>query len=370
MRTGAAPGAGNVGEEEVRMIGSLDRRRLKSGLSLAAIAAVALLVGVGQGLAKGKTNVVCGQVITKSIRVANDLTNCPGDGLVIGADKVKVDLGGHVIDGVNAAGSDGIRNSGGFDDVRIEHGTVQQFSTGVDLVNATKNRIEHLTVQQSNQNGNRGIGLVGSSNNTIDHDTVTANYDGIHLSASDGNEIGHDDVSASLSSAIVLISGSDGNKVDHNRAHDNPAWGITSDFSTNNTYDHNKVFDNHIAGIEPFHGSGIHVDHNDLSGNTIGIEFFTTSNSFVTNNNVQSSTHDGIHTFQGSTGNLVRGNHSNRNGADGIDTADAGNTITKNHANKNATLGIFAAVGNTDGGGNKASGNGTASQCVGVTCKK
>ena len=240
---------------------------------------------------------------------------------------------------------------------------------GVDLAGgATNNKIEHLTVMHMT---GRGIGLIASSNNKISHDKVSGTFDGIHLNTnSDGNKIDHNDVFANTASAIVLIAGSDNNKVEHNKTHDNPSWGITSDNSINNTYDHNKVFNNHIAGIEPFHGVNTRIDHNDLEGNNIGIELFTTTASFVTHNHVKSSTHDGIHTFTGSTGNLLRDNHTNRNGADGIDVVDAGSTIAKNHADRNVNLGIFAAAGNTDGGDNKANHNGNPLECVGVVCKK
>ena len=67
------------------------------------------------------TTVVCGQVITQSTHVI--------DG-----------------DGVNAAADDGIDNTGGFDNVRIVHGTIQQFTQGVRLVGTTKNKVEHVTV--------------------------------------------------------------------------------------------------------------------------------------------------------------------------------------------------------------------------------
>ncbi len=46
-----------------------------------------------------------------------------------------------------------------------------------------------------------------------------------------------------------------------------------------------------------------------------------------------------------------------------------GTTIARNKANNNADLGIEAVPGVTDGGGNKASGNGNPAQCVNVQCK-
>ena len=328
-----------------------------------AIAAAALLtIGAGSALAKKPLPVACGQVITHNFHLRNDLVDCPGPGLVIGANHIRVDLGGHTVDGVNAG--DGIDNTGGFDNVIVRHGTVQQFQQGVHLVNASRNRLDRLTVQQTF----RGIEVESSDHTRIVHNRVTANFDGIHLIGSDTNRIAYNNVFGNTASAIVLITGSDGNKVVHNKTHDNASWGITSDFSADNVYDHNRVFRNTIAGIEPFHGTNIRITNNTVWRNQIGIELFTTTGSVLRGNKVRYSVGDGIHTFMGSTGNRLVNNSAHRNGDDGIDVEDAGNTIRRNHANRNADLGIFAAAGNIDGHGNTAHHNGNAAQCVGVAC--
>src|SRR6266550_1203166 len=330
---------------------------------LAVVTAALLTVGAGAALAK-KQPVACGQVIMHSIHLRNDLIDCPGPGLVIGANHIKVDLDGHTIDGVNNPAANGIDNTGGFDNVVIRHGTIQQFQQGVQLVNASGNTLSRLTVQQTF----RGIELGSSDHAKIDHNRVTANFDGIHLVSSTGNRISHNNVFGNTASAIVLITGSDNNKVDHNKTHNNASWGITSDFSANNVYDHNRVYRNNIAGIEPFHGTNLRITHNAVFRNQIGIELYTTTGSVLRGNTVRTSVGDGIHAFQGSTGNLLVGNSSHRNGADGIDIVDTGNTVKKNHANRNHDLGIFAAAGNIDGGGNTAHHNGNPAQCVGVAC--
>src|SRR4051794_32031506 len=116
------------------MGGHTSRRRLAPAVAFAAVAACFLTVVASPALAD---TVVCGQVITQNTHLSNDLTNCPADGLVIGAPNVKLDLGGHVVDGTNTAGSAGIANRLGFANVTIEHGTVQQFGNGVLLINAT-----------------------------------------------------------------------------------------------------------------------------------------------------------------------------------------------------------------------------------------
>ncbi|HEV8248539.1 MAG TPA: right-handed parallel beta-helix repeat-containing protein [Gaiellaceae bacterium] len=345
-------------------MGHTARRRVAPAIALAATAACLLTVGASPALA---ATVVCGQVITQSTQVGNDLTNCPADGLVIGAPNIKLDLGGHVVDGVGAAGSAGIANRLGFANVTIEHGTVQQFGNGVLLLNATGNEVAHLTVTQNF--GSRGIQLQGSNGNRIEHNKVFNNFDGIHLIGSDANRIRHNDVYGNTASAIVLITGSDDNRVDHNFTHDNPSWGLTQDGNSNgNRYEHNHVFNNRIAGIEPFNSSDLVISKNKVYGNRIGIELFNADKSTIAGNHIRGSTLDGIHSFQGSSGNLFSRNHADRNNDDGIDIADAGNTITKNHAGRNGDLGIFAAAGNTDGGGNKAKHNGNPAQCVGVTC--
>src|SRR4051794_23608464 len=45
----------------------------------------------------------CGSIVTASTTLRADLVDCPGDGLVIGADNITLDLKGHTLDGVAAA---------------------------------------------------------------------------------------------------------------------------------------------------------------------------------------------------------------------------------------------------------------------------
>ena len=77
---------------------------------LAALIAWALLaVLAGQALAN---HVQCGDVISQDTTLDSDLIDCPGDGLVIGADGITLDLGGHTVDGdgVGVFCDSGIKN--------------------------------------------------------------------------------------------------------------------------------------------------------------------------------------------------------------------------------------------------------------------
>jgi large repetitive protein len=61
------------------------------------------------------------------------------------------------------------------------------------------------------------------------------------------------------------------------------------------------------------------------------------------------------------------GNNCCTNGT-GFQIIGSGILVTDNTANNNAQYGINTAPGTIDGGGNRASGNGNAQQCVNVTC--
>jgi YVTN family beta-propeller protein len=95
--------------------------------------------GGGSALA---AQVHCGSTITADTRLAQDLSNCPGDGLVIGADNLTLDLNGHTIDGDATPGANG-RDRGirlaGHHGVTLQGGTVREFDTGALLDAATGN---------------------------------------------------------------------------------------------------------------------------------------------------------------------------------------------------------------------------------------
>src|SRR5437762_1384317 len=106
-------------------------------LALAATGFIAL--SGGQALA---APVSCGQVITKDTTLENDLTDCPGDGIVVGADKITLDLNGHTVEtSCDCTGQNGIDNTGGYDRVRILNGTVRGFEHSVALVGASNNTL-------------------------------------------------------------------------------------------------------------------------------------------------------------------------------------------------------------------------------------
>ena len=76
-----------------RRAGRTPRTRIKIE---AATALSCIAIGAPPAHAAGPG---CGAVVTKSTTLQRNLTNCPGDGFVIGADNLTLDLGRHTIDG-------------------------------------------------------------------------------------------------------------------------------------------------------------------------------------------------------------------------------------------------------------------------------
>jgi hypothetical protein len=68
------------------------------------LVAPAMLLGVFAGAAASAaaSHVGCGDTITVSTTLDSDLVECPGSGIIVGADKITLDLNGHTVGGVVA----------------------------------------------------------------------------------------------------------------------------------------------------------------------------------------------------------------------------------------------------------------------------
>jgi hypothetical protein len=77
---------------------------------------------------------------------------------------------------------------------------------------------------------------------------------------------------------------------------------------------------------------------------------------------------DGVFVQTTALGTLLEGNHALGSDDDGIDVDSPDTRLVGNHAVHNGDLGIEAVFGVTDGGRNKAHGNGNPAQCTNVDC--
>jgi parallel beta-helix repeat protein len=369
-----------------------------------AVLLAALAGGSAAGISAAPTTVVCGQTLTTSTTLANDLVDCPGTALVVGADGITIDLNGHTLDGTGAAGSEGIADDG-HQNLRVANGAIQQFRVdGVGLRGAPGSVVANMTVREigvgrEGQEETAGVVVLGSAETLLAHNRLDDN-------CLDG----------------VLVSGSPSSRIIGNELNDNCNVGVQVDDS-----DSTSLFANHASrnrgagiGIGNVRGASIvgnHVDGsffgfiygdlrdslislNRVTGNFLGIDLFpeSTGNRFVRNSfswngvgiviesddnliagNVVSHNQNpddpgdpggGIAVF--GTGNTIRSNvadaNGNANGGDGILVGVPGNTLTANGANRNGGHGIEAEPGTIDGGGNHAHANSLKPDCIGVVC--
>src|SRR5690606_28757168 len=93
-------------------------------LRTAAVAAILVLTAMVLVPGSAAAAPSCGAVVTTTTTVTANLTDCPGDGLIIGAHNITLNLNGRTVDGVGLGV--GIRNNG-FDNVTIRNGAVTGF---------------------------------------------------------------------------------------------------------------------------------------------------------------------------------------------------------------------------------------------------
>ena len=107
------------------------------------MAMTAALLPVGAQAAQAPlTTVPCGTVVTRSIRVANDLTNCSGVGLEIRAHGVTLDLNGHTIDGASNQ-STGVLVDG-FDRAVVKSGRLRALRLAEGVPGPAGRRVAHV----------------------------------------------------------------------------------------------------------------------------------------------------------------------------------------------------------------------------------
>ena len=336
--------------------------RLVVALTFIALAAPAAAQATGR-------DVACGATLTSDTKLRADLTNCPGDGLVVGKDGITLDLGRRTIDGAGADGTAGIRLNGRRN-VKIKNGTVREFAVGVALDAADGNTLSDLTVTK---NAGRGVNaLNGSDRNVFSGVRSTGNLTGIAITGSTGNVVRESALTANEFTGVLLF-GATKSRVERNHVAGNIANGVAIvEGSTENA-----VLGNAVDGSD----TGLIIDSSDrnlLSLNTVdgagdGVLVAGTENVIAGNlvdrskGGCEGCSGFGIGVLSGA--NLVKLNLVQRSATDGINVAAAGTKVALNFATRNGDLGIEAVQGVIDGGGNRASGNGDRRQCTNLVCR-
>ncbi len=303
-------------------------RRMAVALALAG--SVLLITSAG---ARAHEGVFCGATITVDTTLDENL-RCSGDGLLVAADGVTLDLNGHTVRG--AGTGLGITVTG--TEVTVKNGSVRGFEQGVRVAYPG----HHSTL----------AGLTAKENNT-----------GLLVWAADDTTVVDSNFSHNTTSGIwerALRSTVEDSRISHNGGDGFYAYA----FSIGLKLIGNEFNDNG--------GSGIHFDDSD-------------DLSTVSGNDASRNVGDGIQVYNSTgsyTGNTTRQNQ--RNGISLYDQAGLNfaqhELIADNISNGNGAYGIQACTwlsnqelcgpGIVDGGGNVARHNGLTPECVNIVCSK
>jgi nitrous oxidase accessory protein NosD len=182
----------------------------------------------------------CGMRIRHDFTLHRNLHNCRGDGLVVAADNVTINLRGHTIDGRRRRSSVGVRITG-FHGVTVKRGKIRQFGMGVLLVDAS-----HVRILRNRIRGSFDEGVF--TDETSDHLVIARNR--IRGSGIRSGALWADGIDA-RGDAVRVLS---------NRVRRNHDDGIDVN-GTDITVDGNRVYRNVHDGID-VDGHDTLVEHN------------------------------------------------------------------------------------------------------------
>jgi parallel beta-helix repeat protein len=385
--------------------------------------ATASCLALGAGPASAN-HVGCGDTITSNTKLDSNLTNCPNNGIVIGANKITLDLNGHTIDGddelVDTCPGDEFCDVGVANDahngVTITDGKLREFGYDVIVFGARENRLRGLSTSRSLFSGM----IVGESPRTrlranrVFANGLTTDEAGIIVFNSRHVLVGRNRVSRNGDIGLVM-DGFDRGRIVNNRVRRNPETGMVVRNSNRNAISHNRVSgssdgiivadDNRVTDTNRnaitrnhvFHipsdcgvgcGSGIIVErgrnnriaHNLVGGASeagirvglppgfLGRDVSRAVDTVVRGNRLRRGNKNGVLVEMTAKGTLLRGNRARRSKDDGFDVNSHTTTLRRNRAVHNGDFGIEAVRGVIDRGGNKAHGNGDPRQCTHVAC--
>lgn len=357
--------------------------------------------------------VSCGEVLTSSTTLSSDLT-CPSDGLVIGRDGITLDLGGHTIRATTPQAGIGV-DLADHSGVTVRNGTLDGFFTHVQLGRSrdsvSRARIVGLRLVDGEfaTDGYADRSFIAFDESADTRRDVFELFGGDFQVTGDRNLVMHDSARAN---ALAVIG--DLNRVINNRVSNlnsapgaeggtlvegnvaqtlQAAGGSPTAASPTVTLLRNRSIPREPG--QPYTQGGILLvgaSHTLVKANTVvihpperpsaGIEVIelngTPTGNTIAGNFVQGALDSGIFVESGAIDTLILRNVAidngheigpPPNGQDGILNLSPTSTLTGNVANDNTRYGIESVPGATDGGGNRAEGNGNPLQCLNVVCR-
>ena len=292
---------------------------------------VVLVVLTGSALAPGpQASAVpitsCNTTAITDVKLKTDL-NCPNvPGILVGADGITIDLGGHTLTGNRTAGNHGIDNSAGFDNVTVKNGTVTKFDRGAIGDAADGMHVEHVVAS-----GNLIYGIdIGGAGSRVSSSQASGNaFSGISIT---GN-------SARVSSSQVSGNASDGIFIE----------GTTSRVTASH------ASGNGSNGIVIVGNSAV-VSSSQASGNDVRGIVLSGTSALVSSSRASGNASDGILINFG-TSARVSSSQALGNGSNGIVIEGGSARVSSSKALGNGSTGIVIEGGSARVRSSRASGN-------------
>jgi hypothetical protein len=305
---------------------------------LAALAAVALVAVAPEANSKGGTPITsCGQTVTTNAVLTQDLACAGSNGVVVGADRITIDLQGFAITGDRTVFTIGIWVPG-FDGVTLKNGVVRNFYDGVIASGAEKFTLSNVTAA-----GNvfTGFSVNNSTKASLSNVTGFGSAYGIYV-ISNGAKI--TSASAIRNTNLGIAIEGDGVSIKSSSAVGN-AYGI-SIFGDGNTVTSSAANGNGIVGID-IDGAGNSVTKATARANgSDGIHLRNGANT-VSSSDASGNTGHGIHTD--GSGQVINHNRTVANGYVGAGGSDlVGNGILAENYTPTFPLGKNTAFANDD----------------------
>jgi len=214
----------------------------------------------------------CGAVVTEDVTLNQDL-ECEGNGLIVGANDVTINLNGHTIrsngdsDAVDLTVKYGDNNGILVPDANnvtiIGPGIIAGFDRAVTFTGSKGGLVKDLVLRDNDA----AIFITGSSKLSVTTNTIDNNKFGIVSESSQENQIIFNLIAANEKQGIVLTD-SDDYLVFGNTVFANGNNGIFLDAqSFDNFVDLNNVFGHAKADINNANGMPVNVNHNNFGEN-------------------------------------------------------------------------------------------------------
>ena len=225
------------------------------------------------GLSPSSGVASCGQIVTEDVTLTSDLECGTGDGLIVGASGITINLNGYSITSSDETGSEdpsmNYDGSSGIlvanaDDVDISGlGEISGFDEGVTFMGSSGGSVADV------QMANNDIGMLmsGSEETEVSRNTMTNNGIALICDSSNHGAIAFNQVVANLEQGMLLL-GCDTNVVAANNMFGNGENGIYLDIMSNtNTIDFNTVFGHEVADLNNDDGRSTNVNQNSFGEN-------------------------------------------------------------------------------------------------------